>query len=132
MKIFMAELMSFFNVNQLLDSPIISLLSSNHTMLSFYFLMAGSWLKDTCKAIWVQNPCRPLQFNRSRWTMCVILNFLVATFEKNVLKPWTSQNSGKLAWCMVGKIPWRRKWQPTPIFLPEKSHGQRCLVGYSP
>ena len=32
----------------------------------------------------------------------------------------------------VGKIPWRRKWQPTPIFLPEKSHGQRSLVGYSP
>ena len=30
----------------------------------------------------------------------------------------------------VGKIPWRRKWQPTPVFLPEKSHGQRSLVGY--
>ena len=34
------------------------------------------------------------------------------------------------AW--VGKIPWRRKWQPTPVFLPQKSHGQRNLVGYSP
>ena len=31
----------------------------------------------------------------------------------------------------VGKIPWRRKWQPTPVFLPEKSHGW-SLVGYSP
>ena len=30
----------------------------------------------------------------------------------------------------LGKIPWRRKWQPTPLFLPEKSHGQR--MGYSP
>ena len=30
----------------------------------------------------------------------------------------------------VGKIYWRRKWQPTPIFLPGKSHGQRSLVGY--
>ena len=29
----------------------------------------------------------------------------------------------------VGKIPWRRAWQPTPIFLPEKSHGQRSLTG---
>ena len=28
----------------------------------------------------------------------------------------------------VGKIPWRRKWQPTPVFLPGKSHGQRSLV----
>ena len=32
----------------------------------------------------------------------------------------------------VRKIPWRRKWQPTPVFLHEKSHGQRSLVGYSP
>ena len=32
----------------------------------------------------------------------------------------------------VGKIPWRRKWQPTPGFLPGESHGQRSLVGYSP
>ena len=27
---------------------------------------------------------------------------------------------------------WRRKWQPTPVFLPGGSHGQRSLVGYSP
>ena len=32
----------------------------------------------------------------------------------------------------VGKISWRRKWPPIPVFLPEKSHGQRSLVGYSP
>ena len=32
----------------------------------------------------------------------------------------------------VGKIPWRRKWQPTPVFMPGESHGQRSLVGYSP
>ena len=31
----------------------------------------------------------------------------------------------------VGKIPWRRKWQPTPVFLPGKLHGQRSLTGYS-
>ena len=31
----------------------------------------------------------------------------------------------------VGKIPWRRKRQPTPVFLPGESHGQRRLVGYS-
>ena len=32
----------------------------------------------------------------------------------------------------VRKIPWRRKWQPTPVLLPGESHGQRSLVGYSP
>ena len=31
----------------------------------------------------------------------------------------------------VGKIPWRRKCQPTLVFLPKKSHGQRSLGGYS-
>ena len=30
----------------------------------------------------------------------------------------------------VSKIPWRRKWHPTPVFLPGESHGQRSLVGY--
>ena len=32
----------------------------------------------------------------------------------------------------IGKIPWRRQWQPTPVLLPGKSHGWRSLVGYSP
>ena len=32
----------------------------------------------------------------------------------------------------IRKIPWRRKWQPTPVFLPGKSHGLRSLLGYSP
>ena len=31
----------------------------------------------------------------------------------------------------VRKIPWRRKWQPTPVFLPGESHGHRSLVGCS-
>ena len=39
------------------------------------------------------------------------------------------RRSGFNPW--VGKIPWRRKWQPTPVFLPGKSHGQRNLLGYS-
>ena len=41
-------------------------------------------------------------------------------FRRRRFKPW------------VGKIPWRRKWQPTPVFLPGKSCGQRSLVGCSP
>ena len=32
----------------------------------------------------------------------------------------------------IRKIPWRRIWQPTPLFLPGESHGQRSLAGYSP
>ena len=36
--------------------------------------------------------------------------------------PWTHR---------VGKIPWRKAWQLTPVFLPKESHGQRSLAGYS-
>ena len=32
----------------------------------------------------------------------------------------------------LGRFPWRRKWQPTPVFLPKEFHGQRSLAGYSP
>ena len=32
----------------------------------------------------------------------------------------------------IGKTPWRRKWQPAPVSLPGKSHGQWSLAGYSP
>ena len=55
----------------------------------------------------------------------------------------------RLPWCLSGKesssqcrrpgfvpwvwkIPWRRAWQPTSIFLPGESHGQRSLAGYNP
>ena len=31
----------------------------------------------------------------------------------------------------LGRFPWRRQWQPTPVLLPGKSHGRRSLVGYS-
>ena len=34
--------------------------------------------------------------------------------------------------CWVRNIPWRRKWQPTPVFLPGESHRWRSLLGYSP
>ena len=33
--------------------------------------------------------------------------------------------------CLGGEDPWRRKWQPTPVFLPEKSYGQRSLADIS-
>ena len=40
-----------------------------------------------------------------------------------------ARDTGFNAW--VGKIPWSMKWQPTPVFLPGKFHGQRSLMGYS-
>ena len=40
------------------------------------------------------------------------------------------KRSGFSSW--VGKTAWRRAWQPTPVFLPGESHGQRSLAGYRP
>ena len=48
---------------------------------------------------------------------------------KNLLAMHETQEKSFHPW--VGKNLWRRKLQPTPIFLPRKSHGQRSLVGYS-
>ena len=55
---------------------------------------------------------------------------LVAQLVKNLPAMWET-------WVRFlvgghGKIPWRRAWQPTPVFLLENSHGQKSLVGYSP
>ena len=47
-----------------------------------------------------------------------------------VKNPPAMQETGFDPW--AGKIPWRRAWQPTPVFLPGESHGQRSLAGYSP
>ena len=32
----------------------------------------------------------------------------------------------------LGRFPWKQKWQPTPVFLPGESHGQRSLAGFGP
>ena len=56
-----------------------------------------------------------------------LLTFLVAEMVK--VSPCNAADPGSIP---IGKIPWRRKWQPVPVFLPGESHGQRNLVDYSP
>ena len=64
--------------------------------------------------------------------------------SKLTLKTWQQLMIGLLITCLIppafwvefykvfGFIPWRRKWHPTPVFLPRKFHGPRSLVGYNP
>ena len=61
------------------------------------------------------------------YLQCCIEDFPGAQMVKRLP---AMQRPGFNPW--VGKISWRRKWQPTPVFLPGKSHGWRSLVGYSP
>ena len=81
------------------------------------------------------NIIRPtiVKTNSSLWFL-FIQSFVIWTLG---LPRWFS---GKESTCQcrryrfnpwVRKIPWRGKWQPTPVFLPGESHGQRSLVGYS-
>ena len=55
---------------------------------------------------------------------------VVRTTTKKTRLPM--QETKDQAGSLVGKIPWRRTWLSTPVFLPEESYGQKGLVGYSP
>ena len=70
----------------------------------------------------------------SPWQMCDLRQVREASDfpGESVVKESTCQGRKRGFNSWVGKLPWRRKWQPTRVFLPGKSHGQRSLVGYSP
>ena len=58
---------------------------------------------------------------------------MVAQFSTILRMVESACNAGNLGFDpWVGKILWRRKWQPTPVCLPGEPHGRRSLVGYSP
>ena len=85
------------------------------------FLIVSSW--HTCQILVV----RGLFLNSSLFhcSMCIFASQVASGKESTCqcrrwgFEPW------------VRKILWRRKWQPTPVFLPGKSYGQRNLVAYS-
>ena len=64
-----------------------------------------------------------------------VYNLISNDCNKNALSWWLSGKELACQWRRLGfdswveKIPWRRKWQPTPVFLPGKSHGQRSPWG---
>ena len=77
--------------------------------------------------------------------LAILSNFMMSIFVTWLItRSLTGSGSGKETTCQcrrrkrrgfdswVGKIPWRRKWQSTPVFLPGEFHGWRTLVGYSP
>ena len=77
-------------------------------------------------------------FNRLPLQFTCLHGDLVRMVQVKLLRASLVVQCGKESACQcrrcefdpwVGKIPWRRKWQPTPVFLPGESHGQRSLVG---
>ena len=70
--------------------------------------------------------CQPLLVGVSKDLQGDLEGSLVAQMVKN---PPAMQETQ--VWSLGGKIPWRREWLPTPVFLSGKSHAQRSLAGYS-
>ena len=72
------------------------------------------------------------------WATIIFLNELINTWELRMGLPRFSDKESPCQCRICGfhpwvkKISWRRKWQPTPVFLPGKSHVQRNSVGYTP
>ena len=58
--------------------------------------------------------------------------FLELFLHSSPVACWAPTNLGRSPFSVISFCLWRRKWQPTPIFLPRKSHGQRSLAVYSP
>ena len=83
---------------------------------------------------WTEEPGRPQSDTTERLTLPLLYSswgFPGGAVVKNPsAKAGDIRDYGFNPW--VRKIPWRRTQQPTPVFLPGKSHGQRSLAGYSP
>ena len=78
--------------------------------VSFFHSFPSTWY---CLAFWWQTF---QQVELPRW----LSGKKTCQCRRHVFDPW------------VRKIPWRKKWQPTPVLLPGEFHGQRNLEGYSP
>ena len=75
--------------------------------------------------------CRSLLWN-------ILSVIILSVITDQIGLPWWLSGKEPACQCRicgshpwVGEISWRRKWQPIPIFLPGKSHGQRSLAGYT-
>ena len=85
------------------------------------------WEGSLGENVYVQLGCSAVHLKPSQHCQ---FDSLVAQLVKKKKKCLKCGRPKFNAW--VGTISWRRKRQPTPVFLPGESHGQRSLVGYSP
>ena len=91
------------------------------------------WGKKIEGRIYVQIPVNWRYIKRLKQNKCffnAFWAFQVALVVKNLLANVGDIRCTFDPW--VGKTSWRREWQPTPVFFPGESQGQRSLAGYSP
>ena len=101
--------------------------------IPFYKIYVSIW-HFVCP--YLRNQKQFIEFTSSITTLGNILHLVITAFG---LPRWLSGKESASQWRSLrrhmfepwlGKIPWRREWQPTPVFLPGESHGQRRLAGY--
>ena len=85
----------------------------------------------------------PIGILTKKYWLCIFLITLIKIYY-TLADPVPTWDTGKESTCQyergkrrgfdpwVGKIPWKKKWPPAPVFLSGKFHGQRSLVSYSP
>ena len=90
-----------------------------------HWAQRGKWARTICRKTSVNTlPSFPFNYSNP-----ICQNWVCAyVYDKRII--YTHIHN--LSFSPIGKIPWRRKWQSTPVFLSGKSHGWRCLAGYSP
>ena len=111
-------------------------------MLSFksaFSLSSFTFIKRFFSSLLCASLTKDIFFRRLSTFLWVCLSYFINSYEYiRGLPRWLS---GKEFVCNAGdadsipdpgRSPWRRKWQPTPVFLPGKSHEQRSLASYSP
>ena len=80
-----------------------------------------------------ERPCFPIAAAKSTLWFCMnalcTMGFPVAQWQRICLQGRSYGRHRFYPW--VGKVPWGRAWQPTPVFLPGEYHGQRSLMAYS-
>ena len=95
-----------------------------HAFLCTMYLFLGKWLINFLNNLidteHSDNPKEHSKMELMGFPDSSVVKNLPAKCSRCEFNPW------------VGKIPWRRKWQPTPVSLSGKFHGQKSLAGYSP
>ena len=103
--------------------------------------LVNSWAFTETLKFWLQVHICPSIRQYSPFSLISYIDNYLPDHQNERLPQWlggkeSASNTGATGdtGCdpCVGKTPWRRKWQPTPVFLPGESHGQRSLAGYSP
>ena len=111
--------LTLVTVSQRKNAYMRSLLPNKKVIYFFLLICKRSWL-EKAMATHSSTPAWKIPWREE------VPGRLQSMGSRRVGHDWTTSFS------LFTFMHWRRKWQPTPVLLPEKSHGQRSMAGYSP